>query len=177
MDLPDYARVADITAPFDLTAAELDALSWGRLVGGPAFEDENEFLANFTAHHTEELHQLFSARLAKNQEDLEQDNIALLLPDDDAPLAKRLSEIANWCRMFVTALGSSQALQDADTMARVAATLEDCRAIGNLDPRSHADYGSDEEAEVGYMELYEFLRVSILFLHTELVARDANLVK
>lgn len=172
-----YDQVAAITAQFDMTASELDALCWGRLVGGPAFEDEDEFLANFAPHDGDELRQLFSERLAQNQEDLTQDNARPLLPSDDRPIEERLRELSNWSRMFVTALGFSRALQDADILARVAATLEDCRAIGNLDASSHENCDSAEEAEVGYMEIYEFLRITILFLHTELIVRDAHLIK
>ena len=171
---PDYDGLAATTARFGLTPIELDALSWGRVVGGPSFEDERQLLEHFVTRDLpdDELCQLFDERLEANRAGLQLDEVRFLLPDDDAPMEKRLDAISVWCRTFLTSLGFSKYLKDEDTATKISALLIDCRAIGDLDPQSYRDYGTLEEAETGWTEIHEFLRVNIMLLYAELAAQD-----
>ena len=91
----------------------------------------------------------------------------LLIPDDDESLAHRVEALASWCQGFVYGLaagGISQGSElPADTQELLADFIEISRA--GFD---HAPQNNDEEDEIAYMEISEYVRTGILLINEEL---------
>jgi uncharacterized protein YgfB (UPF0149 family) len=135
--------------------------------GGTADEDEWPAALEIEAGdeaslHHEALGRLYrDCRAALDDPDLGFD---LLLPPDDAPLARRGDALVEWCRGFLGGVGlagSSTGLLSADANE----VLADFGRIA----ASRLDYGEDEEDESALSEVLEFVRVGVLLLHAELM--------
>jgi len=108
-----------------------------------------------TSLHTDVLRQLHGESL----------DFQLLLPDDDTPLALRAGELAGWCQGFLYGLGLGGLRGDIDLPATVNEVMHDFYEIAN----TRFDYESENEAdEEAYMEIVEYVRMSVLLLHDEL---------
>lgn len=93
----------------------------------------------------------------------------LLLPDDDAPLARRADALVGWCRGFLGGFGlaaaatpplsedAAEALQD---LGRIAASN-----LGYAD----SDVDADDSDEDALEEVAEFVRIAVLLLHGDCV--------
>jgi uncharacterized protein YgfB (UPF0149 family) len=89
----------------------------------------------------------------------------LLLPDDESPLALRTAELAGWCQGFLYGLGLGGLRGDVELPATISEVMRDFYEIAN----TSFDYESvDEEDEEAYMEIVEYVRVSVLLLHDEM---------
>lgn len=89
----------------------------------------------------------------------------LLLPDDDDPLRERTESLLNWCCGFLSGLGLG-GLGTRDQLSdEVAELLEDLSQISRVD--SELD-DPDEEEQVAFEEVKEYVRVGVLFVHDEL---------
>lgn len=90
---------------------------------------------------------------------------ALLLPDDEVPLEERTRELGRWCAglLYGLALGGiREGVTVPDTVREV---MKDCYEI------SHADFvqeSTDEAEEAAYMEIVEYVRMSVLLVYAEL---------
>jgi hypothetical protein len=94
-----------------------------------------------------------------------------LLPEDDAPLARRVERLAEWCEAFVDGFSGIRGEGRARLSAEAGELLVDISAIaGELDIESLAH--GDEEDERDYAEIVEFLRVAALNLFAEHAPRD-----
>lgn len=98
---------------------------------------------------------------------------ALLLPDDEAELSERATALGRWCEGFLFGLGlangqaGGQAGGQAEGLPREAnEAISDIGQIAQLDP----DTPADEDSEIAYTELVEYLRAATLLLreHTAL---------
>ncbi len=108
-----------------------------------------------TSLHTDVLRQLHGESL----------DFQLLLPEDDTPLALRAGELACWCQGFLYGLGLGGLRGDVDLPATVNEVMHDFYEIAN----TRFDYESENEAdEEAYMEIVEYVRMSVLLLHDEL---------
>jgi len=91
----------------------------------------------------------------------------LLVPDDDASLIERVEALANWCQGYVYGLAAGGVSQDStlpsDTQELLADFIEISRA--GFD---HLADNYDEEDEVAYMEISEYVRTGILLINEEL---------
>lgn len=89
---------------------------------------------------------------------------ALLLPEDDAPLAERSEALFEWCRGFLggfgLAAGKSPPLSEEGREA-----LDDLARLAAATPEPDGD----EEDEAAYAEIEEFVRVAALLLHGDCV--------
>lgn len=99
---------------------------------------------------------------------LENDSLEfdLLLPDDEAELSARAKALGQWCEGFLFGLGLAGS-HDPATMPREASELvNDLTEIARVD----ADVEADEDSEIAYTELVEYLRAATLLMreHTEL---------
>jgi uncharacterized protein YgfB (UPF0149 family) len=88
----------------------------------------------------------------------------LLLPDDDASLARRSGAVFDWCRGFLggfgLAAGATPALSGEGTEA-----LADIARLAAATPQDEGD----EEDEAALAEIEEFIRVAALLLHGDCV--------
>lgn len=89
---------------------------------------------------------------------------ALLLPDDDAPLAERSEALFDWCRGFLGGFGLA-AGKDPPLSDEGREALEDLARLAAATPEPDGD----EEDEAAYAEIEEFVRVAALLLHGDCV--------
>lgn len=89
----------------------------------------------------------------------------LLLPDDDAPLSLRTEALSQWCGGFLYGLALGGFREGADMPENVTEVMKDFYEI------SHARFAyetTDDADEAAYMEIVEYVRMSVLLLHEEL---------
>ena len=170
-----YPDIDAILAKFETeyTAAESHGMATGMLCGnirtetgfwlreiaqesGEVGNDELSLLENFF----EETRGLLS----------ESDySFELFLPDDDISLSDRVEAFGYWCQGFLYGIGAVGKTENWPEEGRE--IMRDIAEFTKLDP--HAE---GEEAENDLMEITEYLRAAVLFLHTELNSRQNGIV-
>ena len=95
-----------------------------------------------------------------------------LLPDDDEPLERRATALAQWCQGFLYGFGTGRPIREADLNAQVNEILRDVTHIA----AASVDVGAaGEDEEEAYTEVLEYLRVGVQLIHDELTPlRDAG---
>ncbi len=91
----------------------------------------------------------------------------VLLPADSAPLSVRTRALSEWCEGFLYGLALGGVRQGAATTEMVEEVMKDFYDI------SHAGFVTEapnEDDEVAYAEIVEYLRISVLLLYQELQA-------
>jgi len=95
----------------------------------------------------------------------------LLLLDDDDPLPERVTTLAAWCQGFVYGLAAGGIQQDSelpeDTTELLNDLVEISRASHEVDDVEVAET-DDNEDEVAYMEIEEYVRMGALLIYEEL---------
>jgi uncharacterized protein YgfB (UPF0149 family) len=89
----------------------------------------------------------------------------MLLPDDEVPLGERTRELGRWCAGFLYGLALGGIRQDAAIPDTASEVIKDFYEI------SHADFvaeSTDDAQEAAYMEIVEYIRMSVLLLYTEM---------
>ena len=90
---------------------------------------------------------------------------APLLPDDDAPLAERADALSSWCQGFLYGLGSGNTPDPGKVSTEAGEIIRDFTEITHVG----VDAGDDnEENEVAFAEVVEFVRVGVQLLFAEL---------
>jgi uncharacterized protein YgfB (UPF0149 family) len=88
-----------------------------------------------------------------------------LLPDDDAPLAARADALSSWCQGFLYGLGSGTSADPSSVSTEAGEIIRDFTEITHVG----VDAGDDnEENEVAFAEVVEFVRVGVQLLFVEL---------
>ena len=155
------------TSGVPVSPAELQGLLLGRCCAG----------AGFTAQGwLEEAQDLFDSEVPSNlhaallglQEMVKAELVAessvsltLLLPSDDEALSLRTTAIGQWAQGFLSGFGANIGNTELSKEARE--ILEDFISIAQI----QVDDEEDEEGEMAYMEINEYLRVAPLFLFSE----------
>jgi uncharacterized protein YgfB (UPF0149 family) len=95
-----------------------------------------------------------------------------LLPDDDEPLERRATALAQWCQGFLYGFGTGKPMRDEDLRGQVNEILRDVSHIA----AAAVDVGAaGEEEEEAYAEVVEYLRVGVQLIHDELTpVRDGE---
>lgn len=116
------------------------------------------------------LEQLFT----ESRDALQSDTMefALLLPDDDTPLALRVAAMAQWVAGFLYGYGVGAAQLD-EVPEAVSEALQDFTQIARANPDEVMETEEDESA---YAELIEYLRAAVQVLHDELAVWRATQV-
>ena len=92
-------------------------------------------------------------------------DFALLLPDDDEPLRERTESLVNWCCGFLSGLGMGGLPAHDQLSGEFKELLQDLSQISRAD----VDVDDpDEEEQVAFEEVMEYVRVGVLFVHEEL---------
>jgi yecA family protein len=115
----------------------------------------NEISEQLTSLHTDILRQFNDDAFGFN----------LILPDDDTPLSVRTEALSQWCGGFLYGLALGGIREDAEMPANVSEVMKDFYEI------SHARFAyetTDDADEAAYMEIAEYVRMSVLLLHEEL---------
>jgi uncharacterized protein YgfB (UPF0149 family) len=98
--------------------------------------------------------------LAGNDADFEP-----LLPDDESPLAQRADALSQWCQGFLYGLGSGNTSDPGQVSVEAAEIIRDFTEITHVGVDSDEE---NEENEVAYAEVVEFVRVGVQLLFSEL---------
>lgn len=129
-------------------------------------QDQGSSLLHDVVHKLSELHQ----STLEMMNDATGDFRLLLLDDDDA-LSERVEALAAWCQGFIYGLAAGGIRQDSelpeDTAELLADMLEISRASHEIDDVATAE-ADDNEDEVAYMEIEEYVRVGALLIYEEL---------
>ncbi len=92
----------------------------------------------------------------------------LLLPSDEVGLIQRVEALGSWCQGFVTGLVLAgvnfDELEDTEEIKEI---LHDLMQIGTVDDEI---LNHDEEDEVAYTEIVEYVRMAVILIHGELAA-------
>lgn len=89
-----------------------------------------------------------------------------LLPDDEFPLNQRLASLSEWCQGFLFGLGNSGLSVKTELTGDIADALSDLASISQVSSLEEED--GEEEDEVSYAELVEYVRVAVLLIYAEL---------
>ena len=98
----------------------------------------------------------------------------MLLPDDAEPLEWRAECLAHWCQGFMHGLGSAG---DPERQRQSLEPALIAEIIGDFSEITRAAYGGSEteaEAEAAYIEVVEYVRVSVQLVFEELSGLRAS---
>lgn len=161
------------TSGVPVSPAELQGLLLGRCCAGAGFTAEG-WLADAQDLFDNEVPSNLHAALLGLQDMVKAELLAdssvsltLLLPSDDEALSLRTTAIGQWAQGFLSGfggnIGSTELSKDAQEI------IEDVISIAQIE----GDDEEDEEGEVAYMEISEYLRVAPLFLFSEYASDTA----
>jgi uncharacterized protein YgfB (UPF0149 family) len=88
-----------------------------------------------------------------------------LLPDDDAPLSQRADALSLWCQGFLYGLGSGTTSDPAAVSAEAGEIIRDFTEITHVGVEVDEQ---NEENEIAFAEVVEFVRVGVQLLFVEL---------
>lgn len=91
-----------------------------------------------------------------------------LLPSDDESLEGRADSLGLWCQGFVHGLGTAGAPGDNSSVFKEGVTRDIIEDFSQITRAAFAEDESAAEAEVAYMELVEYVRVSVQLIFEEL---------
>ncbi len=84
-----------------------------------------------------------------------------LLPSEEAPLAQRVSALAQWCQAFIAGLGDSGLSGESALSDDALGALKDMTAIAQV------NFEGDADDEGDFTELEEFVRVTAMLIFAE----------
>jgi uncharacterized protein YgfB (UPF0149 family) len=160
--------------------AELHGVLCGRVSGGEHLSEENliatvaEFL-EIDRERVEDLGDMLPElyQFTVGQISSSGFEFSPLLPDDDFSLNERLSSLGEWCQGYLYGLGNTELPLETELTGDIADALRDLASISHV--AALEDENPDEEDEVSYSELIEYVRVAVLLIHAELnAAEDTN---
>ncbi|WP_461481606.1 UPF0149 family protein [Porticoccus sp.] len=169
----DFNDIADgfVLANLPGSPSELHGMLCGRICGGQGAEDDQliTLLAEMldeAPERVEDLGDMLPQLYAYSREQICGDGFQFqpLLPDDDIELNQRLEALGDWCQGFLFGLGNSGLAGETDLAGDIADALRDLAAISQIGMLEE----EDEEDEVSYTELVEYVRVAVLLVHAEL---------
>ncbi len=180
MDFEHYCRAFTVVG-LTTNPAELQAVLCGRLCGGQQLADNKvlEVAADLLDASASSMAAIKSDVLQLYKDTAEQldDGNAvfeLLLPDDDDSLHERIETLSHWCQNYLSGLGQSGLSGDAPLAGDVSEAMRDLAAIAMADSGNSDDeldpYASsiDEQDEVSFFELVEYVRVAVTLIYAEI---------
>ena len=102
----------------------------------------------------------------QTQRSLDDSNLdfALLLPDDDEPLALRVRALAEWCQGFLYGLAMAGYRAGDELPEDTAEFVKDLNEIA----RASFEVSTGEEDETAYAEVSEYVRMGVLMVNEEM---------
>lgn len=157
-----------------VSPSEIHGLVCSRIVTGEQLDEEglievvNRYADSDQVGNLEsELYQLY--QVSARQLSGDGVDFLLLLPDDDSPLGQRTQSLAEWCQGFMYGLGESGLNAKTSLSEDAMETLGDFAAISQL-----RDEDADEDDEMNFFELAEFVRIGVLMLFIEMGGSGAR---
>jgi len=165
--LPSFEKISQALEGAELftNAAETHGVLSGFVCGGIKLDDKSwQPLFNDVVNEgmalPQELKKLISDIYANVIKQCADDSLGfnLLLPDDEKPLDERAEAMAQWAQGFLVGFGMvQQALNQASE--DVQEVIRDIRDISQLSLDFEQE---DEESEIAFAEIVEYLRVSAM---------------
>lgn len=116
-------------------------------------EVDDQLQQLFTASHTQFLEEHFSLQL-------------LLPPDQELNIDERVKALAEWCHGFLSGFGLATTTEKSKNKQVV--LQEALKDIAEISRAEYHDIEVDEDSEISYTELVEYVRMAVLFIFTEL---------
>jgi uncharacterized protein YgfB (UPF0149 family) len=91
-----------------------------------------------------------------------------LLPDDNAALELRAENLGLWCQGFVHGLGLAGTKDDTNPIFKTGVTGDIVGDFSEIARAAFAEEETEGEGEAAYMELVEYVRVSVQLVFEEL---------
>jgi uncharacterized protein len=154
-----------------LNPAEVQGALCGRLAGGRNLDGKEilEFIAGNFSYLPESLlpieevlHNIYDDTVMQIRD--QQKLIELLLPQDDEELTVRLAALSDWCRSYLLGLGQSGLTGNSVLAPDAVEAMRDLAAVAAVDLSNLQD-----DDEVSYFELVEFVKVASALIQVELV--------
>ena len=181
---PDISQLEGLL--FDMDAVLGAVESHGALCGmlcAQGSTDASQWMLQVLGEHEEssqalqqagkmllEIHQLSVEQM--NDSDVE---FELMLPDDEESLEARVEALGTWCQGFVYGLAAGGVKEDTDlpedSKELIKDILEISRAGFAADDEAELDDQSEddnEEDEIAFMEVTEYVRMGTLLIYEEL---------
>lgn len=170
MNFDDIAD-AFIRANMPGSPSELHGMLSGRISGGQQFEESQltELVAEWLEEEPERIEDLgdmLPDLYAFTRKQICSDGFEFqpILPEDDIELNERLEALGEWCQGYLYGLGNSGLSGETELAGDIADALRDLAAISQIGMLDE----EDEDDEVSYAELVEYVRVAVLLVHAEL---------
>ena len=171
--LPDYDLVADVISRSgsESNAAECHGSLCALLCVASGLEPGDwvqmffqEKADNLPVNDIELLNSLFlTTQSQMNSDGFE---LQVLQPSDDSRVVVRVEALSNWCQGFLLGLGLGGVTEVASLPGDLPELVNDFVKISRADS---LDLGEEEEAEMAYMEIVEYLRVGTLMFRQEML--------
>ena len=181
----DYYQVNDLilNAGGVRSAAELHGWLCGLLCGGAAMDEQQwwdrlsrylefDMVYDLDSFDAEQI-TLFNDFLTTVQANIDDPDLrfAPMLPhEDQAELTRRVDELGLWCKEFLSGLASSGLAADANLSPESAEILRD---LAQISLAQSDDACSDEHHEADWVELVEYVKITVLNLRAGLDAASA----
>jgi uncharacterized protein YgfB (UPF0149 family) len=177
--LPDYDQVNDALqgVPCEFDAAEFHGQLCGLLSTCDRLQLHDWLMVSLPESDPASLspptHELFQALLDHDQAALGSEDFGfqLLLPGDTAGLAARLEALANWCQGFLFGISHAGVTDIQALPGELPEIVED---FLNISRAEDFELENEEEDEVAYMELVEYVRVGVQLFREELRSQPEN---
>lgn len=176
--LPSYQHFADTIAllHLPLSASELHGVMCGYLAAGAVRQGENyirALLVQRTEHETRDvLLTLFGVFTVSHQQLLDNHfEFELLLPSDEAPLMDRAQAFTEWCEGFVQGMTVSGIDMDQFHEDETQDALHHIKEFAQMD---YAQVTVNEEDEHALMEVYEYARMAVWQIYTDIQEHQIN---
>ena len=99
--------------------------------------------------------------------------LTLILPDDRYSLSKRAAAIAIWCQGFLTGLQFASA---ALLTAQDEEVVDILASMGEITRIQHVGLVTNEQNEADYIEIVEYVRMSVIFLYQSTTERPTAVI-
>lgn len=170
--LPEYHEIQNSLTQLNATTdcAEAHGSLCGLLIDNRSAQewlasilDKSPALNDILAQeHVKQLTDLYSAsKLQLNHAEM---SFSLLLPSDDHPIHERLQGLADWCQGFLYGLGSIAKIDEKNLQPEVKELLSDLLSITQVE----TDSDSNDESELSFAEIVEYVRMGVIYLNEEL---------
>ena len=163
--------------------SELHGMLCGKLTGGSRMDagswmeealtfldiitDENGVVGDYDGEGQASLARLYPVTLAQ-MEDAHY-RFDLMLPSDSTSIDQRTVALGEWCHGFLSGFGSAGLAPDAQFSEEAADALRDLAAIVSIDDGLDED---EQEAEVSFAEIVEYVRIAVLTLFVDFGYKD-----
>ena len=154
-----------------VSAAELQGLTCGHLCAGTRFgrDDYATAVTEWLGREPPDEIVGLCAEMLLQLEDAGM-SFALLLPDDDSPVAQRVSELTAFCKGFLAGFGLAGRLSKDEVSEGLTEVLSDMAEIA----QASEGVEDGEENESDFSVIAEHVRVGVLIAFSELASAQTH---